>query len=409
MKCVWQYRMALAIVGVCAITPRAWAGAWTLPANRWYVEYFYRYFGSKHEFDSEGNSGRRANTAVFSDIRNELKLEYGLTDRWNLLVSAPYLSSHYRDDNVDLLRTGVGDIYLRTKFQLLNQPLLSHTQPLVASAQFGVKIPAYDSSKNPLGDGQMDWESRLLLSQAWAFDPYNVPATGAASHRPAPARPMAREPARPRPTGSRDGALRDAMILAALESHAKNLYEEGEYEEAAKWFQAVLEIDPYHKTALQTVLHHGARVIAEASRDGSEELLPASEEPPGRTSATADAVETRYAKVAFVSLEGGFTARRRAPANEFPLVVEGGFTLFKRLMLVGSLDSVVSVNSTNEQEENFAKWGLRGILNLWGDGFVSVFRTGGPTVNFEVGYNDIFAGRNTADAFEVFAKVGVFF
>ena len=80
MKRAWRHRIALTIIGVWAITPRAWAGAWTLPANRWYVEYFYRYFGSKHEFDSEGNSGRRANTAVFSDIRNELKLEYGLTN-----------------------------------------------------------------------------------------------------------------------------------------------------------------------------------------------------------------------------------------------------------------------------------------------------------------------------------------
>ena len=39
-----------------------------------------------------------------------------------------------------------------------------------------------------------------------------------------------------------------------------------------------------------------------------------------------------------------------------------------------------------------------GILNVWGEGFASVLRTGGPTVNVEVDYNDIFDGRNTADA-----------
>lgn len=76
------------LASFCAANP-AWAGAWTLPSQRWYVEYFYRYFGSKHVFDAEGHRGRRPNTAAFSDIRNELKLEYGLTDQWNILASAP--------------------------------------------------------------------------------------------------------------------------------------------------------------------------------------------------------------------------------------------------------------------------------------------------------------------------------
>jgi hypothetical protein len=71
---------------------------------------------------------------------------------------------------------------------------------------------------------------------------------------------------------------------------------------------------------------------------------------------------------------------------------------------------VVSERTTGEEVENYAKWGIRAVYNLFGDGFASIFRTtGGPTVNVEVGYNDIFEGRNTADAFEVFAKLGVFF
>lgn len=401
MRRVPWCRALLILGGVLAFAPRVWAGAWTLPEHRWYVEYFYRYFGSKHEFDSEGHSGRRAKTAVSRDIRNELKLEYGLTDWWNVLASAPYISAHYRDDTIDLLRTGVGDIYLRTKIRLLNRPLLTAHQPLVGSAQFSVKIPsAYDPIENPLGDGQVDWESRLQLSQAWAFDPYEVPAPSAASP---PASPPSARPSllRFQNPPARSEALRDAMILASLEQHARDLYEQGDYAEAAQWFQAVLEISPDHDEALRTVLTHGARVMAEASRDGSWEE-DATDEADGLT-------ETRYARVAFVNVEGGFTARNEDPANEFPLVGEVGFTPFKRLMLVGSMDAVVSVNSTNEQEESFAKWGLRGILNVWGDGFASIFRTGGPTVNLEVGYNDVFEGRNTADAFEVFGKVGVFF
>ena len=78
-------------------------------------------------------------------------------------------------------------------------------------------------------------------------------------------------------------------------------------------------------------------------------------------------------------------------------------------MVVGDVESTVSVRTTKEEIENWAKWGVRLIFNVWGDGFATVFRTGKPTVNLEVGYNAVFAGRNTSDAFELFGKLGVAF
>lgn len=392
----WWVVLLLAL----AVAPPAWAGAWTLPRNRWYVEYFYRYFSSKRTFDQDGDSGRRPSAGFFSDIRNEFKLEYGLTDWWTLLASTPYISSHYRDDNVDLLRTGVQDIYLRSKFRVWNRPVFAAT-PLVASTQFSVKIPAYQEDKNPLGDGQVDIESRLQLSQAWLFSPETVLAPSSA-----------RTPEAPEPS-TREEAIRNAVLEAELMQQGLLRYDGGEYEEAAKWFQAVLAHNPSHAEVQRIVLHHAARVLradevrrGEPMLAGYDELEPAFEQ---EAATERFDTEMRYAKVAFINLEGGFTARADTPANEIPTFFEAGFTPFKRLMLIGSLDSVVSVHSTNEDEESFSKWGLRGILNLWGDGFASVFRSGGPTVNFEIGYNDIVAGRNTADAYEIFGKIGMFF
>ena len=401
----------VALLFSLGMAPSAWAGAWTLPRNRWYVEYFYRYFGSKQTFDQGGDSGRRPSAGFFSDIRNELKLEYGLTDWWTFLASVPYISSHYRDDNVDLLRTGVQDIYLRHKFRIWNRPVFAPT-PLVASAQLSFKIPAYQEEKNPLGDGQFDVESRLQLSQAWLFSPASSPGPSAQAETViAPPRRLASLPeARSEPM-TREDAIRSAFLEAELMRKGVRRYNAGNYEEAAKWFQAVLEQDPAHAEVQRIVLNHAARVMQREAQRRGEPILVGEDalEPMFEHEAGADGAHTRYTKVAFVNVEGGFTARADAPANEFPTFLEAGFTPFTRLMLIGSLDSVVSVNSTNEDEENFSKWGLRGILNLWGDGFASVFRNGGPTVNFEVGYNDIFAGRNTADAFEIFGKLGVFF
>ena len=200
--------------------------------------------------------------------------------------------------------------------------------------------------------------------------------------------------------------MREAILSAELYERGRRFAAAGRPQEAATWLRAVLDTEPVHREA--------ARLLAEMV-PGAEAATPAQtrtdmtgEE---ATSQRSEAIETetRYARVAFVNLEGAFTARNEEPANEVPFVVEAGITPLKRLMLVGSLESVVSVRSTHEQLEDFTKWGLRGIVNVVGDGFASVFRRGTPTVNLEVGYNDVVAGRNTADAFEVFGKVGVSF
>lgn len=306
-----RQRAAALLCGLLLAAPcPAWAGAWTVPRNRWYAEHYWRYYHSKKTFDERRDSSRRAKTAMFSDIRNELKLEYGLADGINLLASVPYQSAHYRDDNVDLLNTGVGDIYVRGKFRLMREPVVS-------SLQLSWKIPsAYDPNVSPgLGDGQVDFETRLQVSRAWLFPP----ATAVA----------------PPQAGGRDEALRQAV--------------------------------------------------------------------PGT------AVATAHQRVAFVNAETGITWRNEESANEVPFVFEAGMTPLRRLMLIGSWESVTSIRSTSEAGEDFGKWGLRAVVNVWGDGFVSVFREGGPTVNLEVGYTDIATGRNTADAYELFGKVAIFY
>ncbi len=389
---------------VCALligqAPPAWAGAWTLPRERWYAEYFYRYFGSKKTFNSEGHSGRRPKTALFADIRNEWKLEYGVTDWFNLLASLPYISSHYRDDNLDLLRTGIGDIYVRTKFR-------ATTTPLVSSVQFSWKIPgAYDPHKNPIGDGQFDFESRLLLSRSWTFAPYAESPRGSA--RPSPTHLSVGTQARSQaPVATRATAMRDAFMDAALHQTQARLVTQEEPgflhpdDARAPFHEAVLDWFDDTLTPEAQAAPRSAPRLAMADRTTATETAPL-------TLANAP-MDTRYAKVAFVNVEGGFTARVDDPANEFPILLEAGFTPLKRLMLVGLVESVLSVKSTHEETEDFAKWGVRAIVNVWGDGFATIFRTGGPTVNVEVGYNDVFAGRNTADAYELFGKIGVFF
>ncbi len=407
----------------------AWAGAWTVPRHRWYTEYFARYFGSKKTFDTTGDSSRRIKTAIFRDIRNEFKAEYGLTDWLNLLASVPYQSSHYRDDNVDLLTTGVGDMFARTKLRLTEQPL-------VTSLQWSWKIPsAYDPNESPaLGDGQFDFESRLQLSRSFTFWPREVRvARPRPSPRPARAptpqssAPFARRAARPDAVRralelAMPARTSDTSVTSFLYQLAQEYRQEGRLEDAAHELSKLLLLDPSHAAAtadlaaMESSMRSARAYAMDAALASARTPAGApSAEGPNRSASAPQAapeafdVETRYDGVSFFNIEGGFTARNEDPANEVPLFLEVGFTPAKRLMLVGSYESVTSIKSTHEQEEDVSKVGLRAILNVWGRGFASVFKGGGPTVNVEIGYNDIVAGRNTADAFELFSKIGVFF
>ena len=379
------YRLAILVAVLLLQMPQAWAGAWTLPRNRWYAEYFYRHFASKKSFDSEGHSGRKPKVGMFRDIRNEWKLEYGLTDWWNLLASVPYQSAHYRDDSVDLLNSNVGDIYVRTKFRWLENPVVS-------SVQFSWKIPsAYNPNESPgLGDGQVDFESRIQFSRSWTFAPYQVPVR---THRNTTSQTRGSATIAQRHTvidhalTSREQAIRDALMVSALSEYSRRL------------------------AGRRGSMPQVRLASAQFETTAEAEEMPA-QEPQVEPFEEDVEMETRYARVAYVNVEGAFTARNEDPANEFPLLFEAGFTPLTRLMLVGSLESVVAGRSTHEQEEEFSKWGLRAIINIWGDGFANVFRRAQQnqaSVNLELGYNDVFEGRNTDDAYEVFGKIGVFF
>lgn len=399
-------RTALVAILLVGGAPLAWAGAWTIPRNHWYVEYFYRYFYNKRDFDADGESVRKVKAGIFRDIRNEFKLEYGVLDELTFLASVPYQSAHFRDDSVDLLNANVGDIWLRTKWRLLEEPI-------VTSLQTSWKIPsAYDPNESPgLGDGQFDFETRLILSRAWNFDPYQAQ--------------VSRQPSDPSPrysgtqreiltTLAREVAIRDALLLAELRLQATRLLETGRLDEAVRWERAADE------HALQTM-----RIALDASpSDLPDEPvqfaatrlaaggLPGASEEPRAVPLSSSAAETRYRRQVYVNLETGFNARNEDPANEFPMLAELGIAPLERVMLIGSVEGTVSVNSTHEQIENFGKWGLRGIVNLWGEGFPSVFRRleqHETSVNVEIGYNELFAGRNTADAFEIFSKLAVIF
>ena len=134
---------------------RAEAGAWTLPAGQnWFRAGFMfqetdeRYFidGSRIPYFFEGYN---RTAAGFFDFRR------GLTDRLEVDVQVPFYGVTFNDIADDRTSTGIGDIRLGVRYNLLQAPL-------VATVGTTVKFPTgefvNDAEVVPVGEGQYDVE-----------------------------------------------------------------------------------------------------------------------------------------------------------------------------------------------------------------------------------------------------------
>lgn len=156
-------------VGVlCAMlrmAPTAEAGAWLQRPGGWYVNATLLLFLSQDFYDLEGNRQPLGNSGKFEDIGLYLYAEYGLSNSLTVIGSLPYKRLEYRTTSLLASSSGIGDIYLGLKYGLSDQPY-------VLSVQAGVKLaPGYATSPEelggapPLGDGQTDFELRLLVGK----------------------------------------------------------------------------------------------------------------------------------------------------------------------------------------------------------------------------------------------------
>ena len=146
----------------------AFAGAWTLPqgqvwtkvtlfqqdADEWYLaspEFVggeVQLAGSRRPYRFNGNYQSKA---VF------LEAVYGVTDRFDLGVQAPYLIQEYDDDTFlgSSEDSGFGDVRVFAKIRAL-------TAPAVLTLKLGAKMPTGDFTNAdgviPVGEGQWDFD-----------------------------------------------------------------------------------------------------------------------------------------------------------------------------------------------------------------------------------------------------------
>jgi len=162
-------RLLILLVTACFCIPRAsTAGAWTQPKGRHYLKLGLNRFSSRSQYFLDGDRQPLSDNGKVTDLSLSAYLEYGLFEELTLVASVPFKQINFSCavEGCDYSSSGIGDIYAGFRYRV------ARTSWQV-SVQTGLKIPtgyqtdeAELQSAPPLGDGQTDFEFKLLFGRA---------------------------------------------------------------------------------------------------------------------------------------------------------------------------------------------------------------------------------------------------
>ena len=165
------HKIVQPIVAVCLILMTAgsvFAGAWTAEKGTSYHRIAANYYVTDQTFDEGGNSRAMDWNGEFTDINANYYMEYGLIDPLTVILSLYYKGIEREDDYRKNETSGLGDVDLGLRYRL-------HTSAIgVFSVQGLVKVPEFydEDDALPLGNGQYDYECRLLYGRSlWPYIP----------------------------------------------------------------------------------------------------------------------------------------------------------------------------------------------------------------------------------------------
>lgn len=135
-------------------------GAWPREKNEIYSKLSLSRFESDEVFAPKKN--KKLPGPDYSEFATSIYGEYGVTDTLTGIVSLTHKSVESSSASVKSTESGFTDAWVFLKKGLFKAPF-------VLSSQVGVKIPlGYDAnSRPPLGDGQVDYEARLLAGKSF--------------------------------------------------------------------------------------------------------------------------------------------------------------------------------------------------------------------------------------------------
>lgn len=145
-----------------SLAPPIQKGAWTLQKGQIYAELYTKYYWHNHQFDNGRHKKRWDYEGKYNEVRTELKLEYGLTDRYNLMLYTVAKEALWKDSFKSSSRKGFVETWPGVKYLLF-------TEPFIGSLQVKAKFPLHYSEEAvpAIGTHQIDGEIKLLTAQPW--------------------------------------------------------------------------------------------------------------------------------------------------------------------------------------------------------------------------------------------------
>jgi len=147
--------ISVAALGVL-LPAQAHAGAWTAKQGDNYLKGAVNYFETSRVFGPENG---------FENFRNtnfNVYWEHGVRDDLTFFATGSLTDLENRTDGVETSGSGVGDIDLGLKYRLIDGPVIVSVQGLFKAPYL------YDEdSELPLGNGQEDFEGKLLFGKSF--------------------------------------------------------------------------------------------------------------------------------------------------------------------------------------------------------------------------------------------------
>lgn len=139
-----------------AIPSTASAGAWTAKQGDNYLKGAVNYFETSNRFGPENG---------FENFRNtnfNLYWEHGLRDNLTFFATGSYSDLENQADGQETSGDGVGDIDVGLRYRLIDGPVIVSVQGL-----FKAPYLYSEDSDLPLGNGQEDFEGKLLFGKSF--------------------------------------------------------------------------------------------------------------------------------------------------------------------------------------------------------------------------------------------------
>lgn len=152
-----KFLKSAAFIAASLILPTyASAGAWTAEEGAVYLKGAVNYFETSNRFGPENGFENFQNTNF------NVYLEYGIKDNLTFFTTGSFSDLENRSNGVETSGSGIGDIDVGLRYRLINGPVIVSVQGL-----FKAPYLYSDDSELPLGNGQEDFEGKLLVGKSF--------------------------------------------------------------------------------------------------------------------------------------------------------------------------------------------------------------------------------------------------